>query len=633
MDILATNSKDLLSPPELLLRPSPNRTEGPQGYLLRLAEANCMTLHELKQLGADFELGWLTRNRLLPDEALDPDLHARISRISTLHRDTPRIWNQRQARYCPLCLCEEPTWRVGWEMLFYEACPQHHTWLVDQCSSCLQPIHWRRDNLLRCQCGSDLRLESPGQAPENLCHLVRIMEARLAGNEIADGFPILAGLNLEQIQRLVRYLGGYMDPVSGPKPLKLRNASSLQASWPVSSLAAEILAQWPASFHECWSRMQGNAAGDKIGLKGLFKQAHYYLYKGLKESAFLPVREAFELWLAHHWKGGLSKRNRNLPEQLLADAQWIPAKVATDRLRISTKRLRGLIRDGYLEGQESLSATGRKFVVVRRDQLERIDTQLINEMTMSEAMEALGIGKVRMRRLLKLLFPTARRINNQAAMPWCVPRSEVDALFSVGDHLPAISTPDEGQVSFEHILRYWAWTTDSVVALVEAVRGGSFQPVAMLDAGRGITRWVFEKARIRAWYASLSDGRENWLTIVEVAKILRVHQQTAYWLARNEYLVSEKLGPGKGLGSRVRREELARFKKHFVFGTELATEFGCTSRRVMVTLAANGIPPLQNRFSTELCRQRVYVRNDDVYRAMKNWKCVFEDPMNDAVEP
>jgi len=193
--------------------------------------------------------------------------------------------------------------------LFHDACPHHGVWLVDQCTSCGQPVSWRREHVLRCTCGADLRQEIAEPAPESMVRLARQLEAKLLGRNVADDLPVLAGLTLEQTQRLVRYLGGYMNPVADAKPLKLRNAASLQASWPVTSLAAEILDQWPHAFHDSWSRMQDRVEGDKVNLKGAFRRAHFYLYKGLWESAFSPARESFELWLSEHWKGGLSKRN------------------------------------------------------------------------------------------------------------------------------------------------------------------------------------------------------------------------------------------------------------------------------------------------------------------------------------
>lgn len=613
MTVLNSHSHPALDP-DLLMRPSPGRREGPQGYQLRLAEANCMTWHELKQLGFRYDLQWIVKQHLLPAAPLDPALHAHITRMAELMQNKIRIWNQRHARFCFKCLKEDPTWRASWEILFHDVCPDHGVWLVDQCGSCRQPIKWQRDSLLRCQCGSDLREESSGTAPDSARRLSAILEARLLSRKLEPELPPLADLDVEQIQRLVRYLGGSMDPVSGPKPLKLRNAGWLQASWPVSSLAAEILVQWPQSFHDCWNRMQSYSEGEKTGLNGLFKQAYYYLYKGLPESAFLPVRDTFENWLGEHWKGGLSKRNRRLTAELLSKAQWIPGKVAADELGISIARLKTLVKEGHVDGQESVSTTGRNFLMVRRDHLDQLSVQLANEMTMTAVMEALGIGKVRMQRLIRLLFPNARRIQNKEKMPWCVPRSDVEPLLAIENDLLVVSIPEENQVSLAHVFKYWTWTAEEIVSLIETVRERKLAPAAALDSGRGIGRWIFDASQLRAWQASFSPGRMQWLKIPEAAKALGVKQQVAYWLTRNGYLpVSEKLGCSDKTGARVRREDVARFREQYVFGSELAEMLGTSSRKVARLLAEQRIYAIRGH-SPYPCRKSIYVRDEGIRR-------------------
>lgn len=614
------------SDPDLLMRPSPDRQEGPQGYQLRLAEANCMTMYELKQLGFRYDPPWLVKQRLLPAAALDPDLHAHVARMAELLQGKVRIWNQRHARFCFKCLAEKPTWRSSWEILFHDVCPDHGVWLVDQCGSCGQPIKWQRDSLLRCQCGSDLREESSGTAPESARQLSTILEARLLGRNLEHDMSPLAGLDVEQVQRLVRYLGGYMDPVSGPKPLKLRNADWLQASWPVSSLAAEILAQWPRSFHDCWDRMQSFAEGEKTGLNGLFKQAYFYLYKGLPESAFLPVRNAFENWLGEHWKGGLSKRNRRVPVELLANVQWIPGNVAADRLGISLARLRSLIREGFVEGQESVSSSGRQFLVVRRDQLETINLQLANEIPMKEAMNMLGISKLRMQRLLPQLFPGVRRIGNRDRMPWCVPRHEVESLLAISEGLSATGIPDENQVSLAHVLKYWAWTGKEIVSLIEQVRGGKMMPVSAMENARGIGKWVFDTAGLRAWQASPERGAKQWLGIPEAGKVLGIKQQVAYWLTQNGYLaVSDKLGSREG--ARVRREDVKRFRERHIYGSEIAGQLRTSSRKAAAVLAEHGIHPIKGH-SKHPSRKIIYRYNEEIRRflLMVSGKSAIELP-------
>lgn len=592
-----------LSDPDLLLRPMPGRNEGPQGYLLRLAEQNCMSLHELRQLGVRYDPVWLARNRLLPDESLDPDLHSHVTRMCQLVQDKGRVWNQRYARFCPLCLAEEPTWRASWELLFHDCCPHHGVWLVDQCSSCTEAVSWKRDHLLRCQCGSDLRQELPGAAPDSLCHLASVLEARLLDRDAINQSPVLAGMDLEQIQRLVRYLGGYLNPISGPKPLKLRNASSLQASWPISSLAAEILSHWPQAFHDCWSRMQDQVEGEKLGLKEVFRRAHFYLYKGLWESAFRPVRDSFEIWLSEHWKFGLSRRNR-LAETLLANAQWVPAQAAANQIGVSPNKLRALVRAGLLEGQESVSTRGRRFMVVRRDQLEAVVAQLDNEITMTKALALLGIGKLRLRRILKLLFPSARRILETGSLLWAVPRNEVELLLVLADRLPVVTIPEEDQVTLAHVLRHWTWTTEQVATLIDAVKRGQVKLLSRWEGGKGITGWVFDKAQLKIWYAALTKGRVSWVSIPQIARTLGIKDEMAYWLCRNGYINSEKLGTRKEMGTRIRVEELERFQAEYVFGRDIAGTLHTSSRRAARILAEQGILPISGH---TLIRPRMLV--------------------------
>ncbi len=597
------------SEPDLLVRPVPERMEGPLGYLLRLAEANCMTMHDLSGLDIRYDLPCLVRQRLLPSEVLDPDLYAHVARLSLLLESKVRIWNQRYARFCPQCLAEGLTWQASWELYFHDACPSHGVWLVDLCSSCGKSIRWHRDSLLRCQCGSDLRQESTGAAPDSVRKLSAALADKLYGR--SEGHMPLVGLDVDQLQRLVRYLGGYMDQRSNPKPLKLRNAGRLEVSWPISSLAAEILFDWPNAFHQTLNRLQAASADDKAGLSGVFKQAYTYLYKGLTGNAFSSVREAFESWLADNWKGGASRRNRRLSTDLLERVQWIPGNVAAESLGISMARLRFLIQDGVLEGQESCSTSGRRFIVVRRDQLDAIRNQLGGEMTMADAMEQLGIGKVRMQRILRLLFPSARRINDQVHLPWCVPRREVESLLALGSDAPVVCIPEEDQISMGQLLRYWNWTGDEIVGLIEATKAGTIKLQGLLDNGCGVGRWIFDVGELRTFQKGVNSGRSNWVSLPEMAAILGVKQGVVYWLTQHGFVHAERLGALKGIGSRVHRDELERFRRSHVLGKEIADIIGRSSTKTSQILAEQGVFPLIAR-GDESCPQLIYTRSEQL---------------------
>lgn len=599
--------------PPLLMRPAPGREEGAKGYLLRLAEANCMSTSELLHLGVNFDVQSLEHHRLLPDPALDPDLYRHIARVGGSLDLTGRIWNQRYARCCPQCLAEEPTWKATWELFFHDACPKHGVWLVDQCASCGESLNWKRNSLLRCDCGADLRFEATQAAPESVRRLAARLEAKLFDRD-GEQDPPLGGLSLEQTQRLIRYLGCHLDLKAGPRPLKLRNAGQMDASWPVTSLAAELLRDWPNRFLIVLSHFYEQSS-EQSRLGGVFHQTYHYLYKGLPEAAYSPIREVFEGWLATHWKGGLALRNRRLPVELLKNVSWIHAGIAAKKLGISTNRLRSLVQEGKLEGQESVSNKGVRILLVRQDQLSGLRDQLGAEMTLAEAIESLGIGKVRLRRVLRFLFPEARKIGDKLHLPWCVPRAEVERLLEIGSGLPVVSIPEEHEVSLAHVLKYWNWQADEIVALVEGARDGKIPLKGLLAGRRGISAWIFETQPLRAFQLRLQHGQSNWLSIPQVADALGIKQQVAYWLTGYGYLHAEKIGTRKGLGSRISRAELARFRENYVFGRDLAVKLGCSPQKAAKMLMREGVQPLRGH-AGEPCRLLVYAQTKELDLAM-----------------
>lgn len=597
--------------PALLIRPHPSRTEGPIGYLFRLAEANFMTVRDLEEIGIAFNPEALLQQQLLPYPQLYPELHEQVRYAAKLQQEQPGIWNRLHARFCPYCLSQDPRWQIGWEILHFDVCHKHGVWLIDQCSSCGEHLTWQRNSLLRCNCGADLRQEVPEDAPSASILLGEVLEQVLFQQEIRyqQGYPF-HGLTIAQLQTLIRYLGVYLDPAANFRPLKIARGGAMEVSWAISSLAAEILVVWPEKFHQALDVLQGNAGEAKNSLKAVFKEAYQYLYQGgLRGGVYRPMREAFEQWVTQSWKGTLARRNRRLTDSVLENAHWIPGKAAADRLGISMARLRYLVRSGQLDGQETISAKGRHFLMVRKDQLARVEEELAGEITLGKAMEILGLGKVRMRRILKLLFPSARRVNDQQPLPWCISSTEVYQLAELGEELPRIYYVDDDEISLADVLHYWQWNADEIVSLVEEVKAGAFVLTRTLIGKAGISRWVFKRKDLIQWRAAMQTDRVNWITIPELAEVLGVKQQVAYWLTQNEYIRSHKLGNSKHHGSRVRKVDVDRFLRQHIFGTEIADRIGRSPRKAMLMLKAVSIYPLRGT-SIEACRQLVYTRSE-----------------------
>lgn len=171
----------------------------------------------------------------------------------------------------------------------------------------------------------------------------------------------------------------------------------------MTTFSAAILAEWPTAFQARFTALQDLNTGDaKIGLSKMFRRAYSHLYRGLKEPEFNRRRAGFQQPRLRHCWG------------------------------YEQKRIRHLVTQGLLDGSESVSHTGRRFLIVRRDQVEALDQRDISEVNLSTAMVLLVLGKARLRELVRLLFPTAYRpASEHGYPPWRINRTEVETYLEI----------------------------------------------------------------------------------------------------------------------------------------------------------------------------------------------------------
>lgn len=577
----------------LPIRLQPYRYEGPQGYLLRLAEINLMNISELKSMGITFDYETLQVTGILDNEQLDQALHRHVSFISDLWHSESRMWNTQYARFCPICLDFHGHWKTEWELHFYDVCHHHKVWLVDQCSSCGNKINWRRSHLNKCSCGSILKAEPIQPCPANMVDIAATLSAKIQQEHSVDLPKVLEKTNTEQTQRLIRYLGNYMSIAAGKNPLKMRQAGDLNNSWPVTTLAAAVISDWPNAFHQGLLQLEKqNRSDGRPSLNDVFGQAYHYVFKALKEKPFEELRHQFEVWINGAWKGGIAKRNKRLTSLLLNEAAWVPASIACDFLGISHQRLDLLIREGTLEGEVHFSQKGRRFVMVRRDNLNQVKDSLFGLIDMNTAGRLLGLQKRRMRQLLTHIFNDAKKTGSSPGSPWAVSRLEVNKFLDLEINLPYVSVPDEGCVSFGHLLKYWAWSNEDIASLIFSLKSAELRIVNLLENSPGITAWNLNEAELRNWKLKYQNGMGMWLTITQSAKILGVKEQVAYELVSRNFLHAEVMPNQIKRGTRIKKEALMEFQDKYMFATHIAANHGCSPRKIISHLASYGIHPV-----------------------------------------
>lgn len=597
----------------LLLHPLLREGEGPRGYLLRLAEANGLSIRSLRELGISFNLQCLGLPSLDDDRIPLIEYVDRIEQIREVH---PTVWNGLTPRYCPQCLVNAPYWHVGWELYWCDACPEHRTWLIDRCPECHDRLSWDRPTLLQCHCGALLSRAGAAECPKSVAELSGLLIAKVLGIDGSHSYSVLNELELQQLNKLIRLIGTYGDIGWQEKPQKIANADSLDVSWPITSLAAEILINGHAGLQgllENIFRRYGISDDGGGRLRGRFGHFYTLLYRGFPEQPFDFLRREFESFIAAHWQGPLGRRNRNLPVSLLAHLSWIPARHACRQLGISPRRLQVLVDEGRIAGERLISAKGRVFKVVHRADVESMLALREAEIDLKSAMALLGLKKTRVAGMIQWLIPEAHRTGLDGC-PWSIPRKSLDQLLEIVVQLPAVAQTSDGEIALSDVLRFWAWTDREIGKLLKGILEASLIANSRLKVSTGVSGLIFDEAMLRDWH-SRNFGRSSSMSVPEVAEALQIKQEVAYTLVRQRFIETVKEEVGTRTVTRVWPRTVSKFKKHYVFGRDLASAVGTSPKALADRLDRLDIRPVLGP-SVDGSRQYLYSAGDALNKAL-----------------
>jgi len=598
------NMSRLLSHPQLI------EGEGVQGFRLRLANANGLDASTLKAIGVYFSVPMLKAYRCLPDESSSHSLVAYATYITQQWDTRQPIWNLGNCRCCPICLREGGYWRVEWELLFFDVCATHGCWLIDHCDRCGSAITWRRQSLMQCDCGHLYANSNACEAPASSLSLACDLQRKFIDQNVSSALLPLKGLNFEQTTRLIRFLGTYSQSQVGRLPQKVQNLGAMDVSWQVTSIAAEIFNQWPTNFERVLHAMLVQTSG-AVGQRFSARFGFFYvlLYRRFNDPEFASLRTAFEDFIAEHWQGPIAKRHKRLHEAMLERATWLPASHARRQLQVSLSRLTELVRTGAVIGEERLTAKGRRFLVVHRDSLLSMRPALNDELDLSTCSGMLGLTRARLRSALTLLFPNARKVEGDANR-WAISRADVEA-FILTCNVPAISKVADGQVSMDHILRFWCCSEEEIASLLVNLRNGVLQPIGRLSLDGSVSRLVLNEAHARQLVDRGRSKHQNKWTIPQVAEVLDVKQEVAYFLVRQGLLATKTEVIGRREAAMVTREDLDAFRARYVFARDLARIYRTSSRSLQSRLAEINIHPVVSPL-LGVCRQVIYQRTSSL---------------------
>lgn len=571
----------------ILILPEALPMEGPKAFRLRTLEAN------------------LVHGSL--SALLDED--SEFSNIRT-EKFGVNDWIFRLCRWCPHCLLQDaPSYgRIGWEIRFADACAACGHWLIDRCSTCGHHVPWSRSQYANCRCGSPLQKSASTLAPRALVDLCKGLELRSIG-QATDALSILNELSLHQCLQLVRWLGTYGALAPQRAPQKLMTSDLISISWPVSTLAAEIIGNWPKGFFRLLDQLKSAADTSNGGsLQRTFQGFYHALYSVFKGPEFIWLRQAFEDYVAEHWHGSIGRRNRRLYDRVINKMEWVPAAVAAQQLGISVAAIQKISSQGQIDVRRYETSSGRSFSKVSRTSLNNLAaTGSLAAVTLLDAAKSLGFKRQRLLSLLPLICPNAFKL--EPTNVWMIPESWLAEIFSIIQQLPALqSAPNNQWVTLDWLFRYEAPNEAAMGALINALRHRTLQGVRYKDSAR-LSQIHLVRSEVQAIWSNMVSTPTKHLSLMEVATRLHIKQEVAYAITRSGLLEARLMKVGRRQSLWVSPAALERFSNNFVFARDLAAQLQTSSLAITKTLKNLDVSPVAGP-GIDSCRQLVFRASD-----------------------
>jgi hypothetical protein len=193
-----------------------------------------------------------------------------------------------------------------WDLVVMIACPIHATWACQRCLSCGQNLGLYRPGLLKCSCGSSLRVSSPSRANPATREILEIIRTR-----VLDLLPFVdfgAGLPVADLHRLeLRALVRVMAVVGMCTQIGLGRPRSRASMHEMVTGAAEAFSEWPQNFRVMLQRLaernKEHAEGGDIRM--CFAPFYNALFKARITGAADTlnfIKEAFLDYAINHWR-------------------------------------------------------------------------------------------------------------------------------------------------------------------------------------------------------------------------------------------------------------------------------------------------------------------------------------------
>lgn len=310
---------------QLVVTPTPYKTESMWGYLIRVTE--CNGYETLTRL-ITYARGKPFKNLLMNAEDSDKFakmLNKPLSQLQAISNykecdkntvvmkildhqlsamTTRSFLNFKRPKICPECVQENGFIDAFWDLELAVACPHHEKLPINACSHCGLVLSHFRPGLLECRCGKILEISKSVEEDITSLEMMGILEAKLHSRSL-DSIKNFSGFPLEYLEKMP--LQAFLHMIFAFARLKLDIKSvSKVPSGDIVKAACELLMNWPHGYHNFLGEF-AQKKREKFGENISFSQCFVSLFMAIFSRSFSKdiqfVRQEYASYGLNNWSG------------------------------------------------------------------------------------------------------------------------------------------------------------------------------------------------------------------------------------------------------------------------------------------------------------------------------------------
>lgn len=581
-------------------------------FLQRVAAANFLKLTDLVAHLRDS-----TQPNIFPDSLLPTTWRSAYEHLAS--QTTNKTWSCLKPKICTFCFSEHQQIKEPWDLTLNTVCASHNILLRDRCHHCASPFNLQTIECQKClRCGTSIFNCTTAHhiASQEAAWLCCEFEKRLRGT-YSDSFSPVDQLGPLDLHCIAMWLANLGYSAENTIVKRNNNLHQVENVYQMTSMAGQLLSDWPASFHCSLQKLDARIATSKRNSAARHAdRLRMNIYEGLTSPAFDFVRSELE---AHSLYADCARGNSHLGIHLPSEPRQLASlEVASKALNLNVPLLKRLVAEGELHGYRGISACGNKTIVVDLIQARHLAATLPTLLNIAQAANQLKLPVSTIKVLCKKGCFACRGGRPAAGQSWWIDTNSFDISNACVKH----QRPSASTLSLSDVLRHPFMSEEGVRHLFKAIQEGTLSVSITGESDAGVIgEWRLESDEWQIWLSAhmRQVTASESLSVSQAAQILSITNDVAYTLIRHG-LLNSTVELKKGVTSqRISLDAIEHFKQSYILGNELAKTLCLTSKETASQMKKLGVVPVAGPSSTPLkCRQYVWQKAACLGRIERN---------------